>query len=81
MRVARPVPLADAQRGQLRSIANSKTASVRFAQRAKIILLAGDGLQDKQIAARVGVRRQAVALWRGRFLDRGVDGIAASSST
>jgi transposase len=76
MRVARPVPLADAQRGQLRSIANSKTASVRFAQRAKIILLAGDGLQDKQIAARVGVRRQAVALWRGRFLDRGVDGIA-----
>lgn len=76
MRVARPVLLADAQRGQLRSIANSKTASVRFAQRAKIILLAGDGLQDKQIAARVGVRRQAVALWRGRFLDRGVDGIA-----
>jgi transposase len=76
MRVARPVLLCDAQRGQLRSIANSKTASVRFAQRAKIILLAGDGLQDKQIAARVGVRRQAVALWRGRFLDLGVDGIA-----
>lgn len=76
MRVARPVLLSDAQLGQLRTIANSKTASVRFAQRARMVLLAGEGLQDKQIAARVGVRRQAVALWRGRFLDRGIDGIA-----
>lgn len=76
MRIARPVLLSDAQRGQLRSIANSKTVTVRFAQRAKMILLAGEGLQDKQIAAHVGVRRQAVALWRGRFLDLGIDGIA-----
>ena len=76
MRVARPVLLSDAQCGQLRTIANSKTASVRFAQRAKMILPAGEGLQDKQIGATVGVRRQAVALWRGRFLDSGIDGIA-----
>jgi transposase len=41
-----------------------------------MILLAGDGLQDKEIAVTVGVRRQAVALWRGRFLDLGLDGIA-----
>jgi transposase len=76
MRVARPVCLSDAQRDQLRSIASSRTVSVRFAQRAKMILLADQGLQDKQIAADVGVRRQAVALWRGRFLDLGIDGIA-----
>lgn len=76
MRIARPVVLCDRQRSQLRGVANSKTASVRFAQRAKMILLAGDGLQDKQIAAAVGVRRQAVALWRGRFLKRGIEGIA-----
>ena len=76
MRVARLVLLCGAQREHLLSIASSKTASVRFAQRAKMILLASEGLQDKQIAATVGVRRQAVALWRGRFLDLGVDGIA-----
>ena len=76
MRVARPVLLSDLQRNQLRTAANSRTASVRFAQRAKMILLAGEGLQDKQIAAVVAVRRQAVALWRGRFLDLGIDGIA-----
>jgi transposase len=76
MRVARPVLLSDRQRGQLRAVANSKTASVRFTQRSKMILLAGEGLQDKQIAQVVGVRRQSVALWRGRFLDLGIDGIA-----
>ena len=76
MRVARPVILSEAQRNELRMIASSKTASVRFALRAKMILLAGEGLQDKQIAADIGVRRQAVALWRGRFLDLGLDGIA-----
>jgi transposase len=76
MRVARPVVLSDDQKNRLRSVANSKTASVRFAQRAKMILLAGDGLQDKMIAATIGVRRQAVALWRGRFLDLGLAGIA-----
>ena len=76
MRVARPVVLSDSQRAELDAVANSRTVSVRFAQRARMILPAGDGLQDKQIAAIVGVRRQAVALWRGRFLDLGIDGIA-----
>ena len=41
-----------------------------------MILLAGEGLQDKQIAGQVGMQRQAVALWRRRFLSLGVDGLA-----
>jgi len=76
MRVAPPVMLTDEQRRDLNSVAQSKTASVRFALRARMILLAGDGLQDKQIAAVVGMRRQAVALWRGRFLSLGIAGLA-----
>jgi transposase len=76
MRVAPPVILTPEQERKLRSIANSKTASVRFALRARMILLAGLGLQDKQVAAEVKVRRQAVALWRKRFLKLGIDGIA-----
>jgi len=40
-----------------------------------MILLAAEGRQDKQIAAEVGIRRQSVALWRRRFLERGIDGI------
>jgi transposase len=76
MRVARPINLSDVQRRRLQSVADSRTVSVRFAQRARMILLAGDGLQDKQVAAVVGVRRQAVALWRGRFLVGGIDALA-----
>jgi transposase len=76
MRVARPVILTDVQRNELRSIASSRTVSVRFAQRARMILLAGDGLLNKDIAKTVGVRRQAVALWRNRYLDLGLEGIA-----
>ncbi len=76
MRVAPPIILTSEQERQLRSIGNSKTVSVRFALRARMILLAGEGRQDKQIAAEVKVRRQAVALWRRRFLALGIDGIA-----
>lgn len=76
MRVAPPLSLTDEQRRQLSAAASSRTASVRFAQRARMILLAADGRQDIQIAAQVGVQRQAVARWRRRFLDAGVEGIA-----
>ena len=76
MRVAAPVTLTAEQKHQLSSVAASKTASVRFALRARMILLAADGLQDKQIAAQVKVRRQAVSLWRKRFLTLGVAGLA-----
>jgi hypothetical protein len=60
MRVAPPILLPDEQRNELGAVAASRTASVRFAQRARMILLAADGKQDVQIAAEVGVRRQAV---------------------
>ena len=76
MRIAPPVILSEQQKHQLQSIAQSKTASVRFALRARMILLAGEGLQDKQIAAAVKVQRQAVALWRKRFLSRGIEGLS-----
>jgi transposase len=76
MRVAPPILLTDEQRHALAAAAASRTASVRFAQRAKMILLAADGNQDIEIAAEVGLQRQAVARWRRRFLESGMEGIA-----
>jgi transposase len=76
MRVAPPILLTDEQRQALAAAAASRTASVRFAQRAKMILLAADGNQDIEIAAEVGLQRQAVARWRRRFLESGMEGIA-----
>ena len=75
MRVAPPIFLTDEQRQRLCAVASSRSVSVRFAQRARMILLAAEGRQDKQIAAEVGIRRQSVALWRHRFLQLGIDGI------
>jgi transposase len=76
MRVAPPILLTDERRCELAAVAASRTASVRFAQRARMILLAADGKQDIEIAAEVGTRRQVVARWRRRFLELGIDGIA-----
>jgi len=75
MRVAPPILLTDEQRRELSAAGGSRSVSVRFAQRARMILLAAEGRQDKQIAAEVGIRRQSVALWRGRFLQLGIGGI------
>ena len=76
MRVAKPVHLSSEIRQRLQGVADSRTVTVRFAQRARMILLAADGMQDKQIAEEVGVRRQSVSLWRRRFLASGINGIA-----
>src|ERR1039457_1216907 len=52
-----------------------RSTPVRVAQRSRIVLLAADGLQNKQIAAQMGVTPRMVALWRGRFIALGVDGL------
>ena len=46
-----------------------------MAERCRIVLLAAEGLQDKQIAERMDVAPRMAALWRGRFLELGVQGL------
>lgn len=75
MRVAREINLSEAQREELETKARSRTATVRLAARAKMILMAAEGKQDQQIAAELGIARQTVARWRDRFLTSGVAGI------
>jgi transposase len=45
------------------------------AQRAEIVLLAADGLNNCAIAAKVGVTRQTVRTWRERFAKHRLDGL------
>jgi transposase len=47
-----------------------------LAQRARIVLLAADGLSNTAIAAQVGVSRPTVIGWRGRYEQRGMKGLA-----
>jgi transposase len=63
------------QRRQLQRYARGRRVAVRLALRAAIVLLAANGLENKQIATQLSVSRQLVARWRTRFLESGVGGI------
>jgi transposase len=75
MRVASAIALPIETRRQLEKQMRGRTTPVRVAQRSRIVLLAAEGLQNKQIAAKIGVAPRMVALWRGRFIALGVDGL------
>lgn len=46
-----------------------------IAQRARIVLLAAEGMSNVAVAERVGVHQATVVKWRKRFLARGLDGL------
>ncbi|MGH6610849.1 MAG: IS630 family transposase, partial [Burkholderiaceae bacterium] len=59
----------------MKRLIRSKRTSVRLAQRARIVLLAADGMQNKDIAVRVGVGRVQVSRWRERYAQWRLSGI------
>lgn len=75
MRVAPQIVLTDEQQVQLTKLVRSRRTSVRLSQRARIVLLASQGLDNKDIGQQVGLGRVAVARWRQRYLDFGLQGI------
>jgi transposase/transposase-like protein len=54
-----------------------RASSVRagLAQRARIVLLAAEGVSNTEIASRVGVSRQTVVSWRARYARSGLAGL------
>jgi transposase len=75
MRTATVIELGDQQRKELVRLSQGQKVSVRLAQRAHIVLLAAEGLQNLQIAARLGMSRFKVSRWRERYATLGVSGI------
>jgi len=68
--VAASVIIPDAIRPILSKFAKSRTFPARQVQRAKIILLAADGLDNMQISNQVGLGQDSVSKWRSRFLKK-----------
>ncbi len=62
MRVAPTIELTDVTRKALEKAANSNTQSVRFARRARIVLLASQGMTNQEIAQTLGIG--ALVRWR-----------------
>ena len=61
MRRAVSVVLTDAERDTLQGWARSRTAPARLVSRARIVLLAGEGAENKTITERLGMDRSVVA--------------------
>jgi transposase len=68
MKTAPSVILSEAEHSALRHWARGRSLPFRQVLRARIILMAAQGRQNKDIAASLGVSRPTVQLWRERFL-------------
>ena len=75
MRVAQPVALSEEVRRKLEQQSRGRSTQARVVLRSRIVLLAAEGMQNKQIALALEVAPRMAALWRGRFVEHGIEGL------
>jgi transposase len=75
MRRAVAITLTDEERVTLLRWARGRSVEARLVLRAKIVLAAAEGCENKQIAAELGTLRKTVGLWRQRFARARLSGI------
>jgi transposase len=69
---AEALAMFDGQRDVLDVLARSQTMPFRVVQRARVLLLAADGVSNVELAEVVGVSRPTVLAWRAEFTARGL---------
>jgi transposase len=69
------IELTDRERSELLNRSRKYTSPYRDVVRAKIVLLASEGLSNDVIAARLDTPRQIVSKWRKRFHIRRLTGL------
>ena len=74
-RVAVKIELSDVERDALSDLARRRRTAQGLARRARIVLLASEGLENKQIAEQLGTSQDTVGKWRRRFAERRLDGL------
>jgi transposase len=57
------------------ALTRSSSAPAGLAQRARIVLLAADGVSNTEIASRMGISRPTVIAWRARYDTSGIGGL------
>ncbi len=72
MRMAPAITLSSDQQAVLEQWARSRLLPARVVKRARIVLWAAEGLQDKQIAAAIKIAPKKASRWRCRFLSLGM---------
>ena len=72
MSLARALVLRDGDRERLTDLARRPSVASGLAKRARIVLLAADGMPNAQIAREMGVSRPTVIGWRDRYSHGGI---------
>lgn len=69
------IELTAAERAELEGLAGRRRTAQGLARRARIVLAAADGSENKIIARTVGADANTVGKWRRRFAERRLDGL------
>lgn len=75
MRVAPVIALEDGERVILRRWWRGRSTAVRWMERARMVLMAAEGMTNQDIAKALGTDSHIVARWRGRFAQKGLSGL------
>src|SRR5260370_13070160 len=71
----RILTIPDADRAELERRARGRGGPARVAERARIVLLAGDGLTGLQITELAGCTEPTVIKWRRQYAEGGLAGL------
>lgn len=69
------IVLSEEERRDLESAAGRYTLPYRDVVRARIVLMAAEGLRNDEIASRLSTRREVVSKWRKRFAENRMAGL------
>ena len=75
MYVAEALELREGDRSRLDSLTRSSSVRAGLVRRARIVLLAAEGVPNTEIAVRTQTSRPTVLKWRGRYGESGIDGL------
>ncbi len=70
------ISLSEAEREQLERWARRPKSAQALALRSRIVLACAEGENNTRLARRLGVSVPTVRKWRGRFAERGLDGLS-----
>lgn len=78
MRRGRPIPplrLSPEERATLEQWRRRPKTAQALAQRARLVLLAAEGMTNTEVSTQVGLSKATVGKWRRRFLQERLDGL------
>ena len=69
------IVLSQAERAELESVGRKYTSPYCDVVRAKVVLLAAEGMDNREIGNRLDLPRQIVSKWRKRFYEQRLEGL------